>query len=234
MERHIETVVRRPSLVGEGALWDSERQVLYWVDIIGQKLFVYDPATGQNREIDTLQAVGTVVPRASGGLIVALHNGFASLDPDSGLLRPIADPERDIPTNRFNDGKCDPAGRLWAGTMDFDGEPDRGALYCLDTDGTVTRKFGNVTISNGIVWSLDQRTMYYIDTGRNNVRAYDYDMATGAIGNERVTVTNAGRGHFDGMTMDAEGMVWIAIFGAPRCAATTRRAAHCSTPLTCL
>ena len=97
--------------------------------------------------------------------------------------------------------------------MEFDGEPDRGALYCLDTDGTVTRKFGNVTISNGIVWSLDQRTMYYIDTGRNNVRAYDYDVATGAIGNERVTVTNAGRGHFDGMTMDAEGMVWIAIFG---------------------
>ena len=213
MERHIETVVQRPSLVGEGALWDSKRQVLYWVDIIGQKLFVYDPASNRNREIDTLQAVGTVVPRASGGLIVALHNGFASLDPDSGLMRPIADPERDIPANRFNDGKCDPAGRLWAGTMEFDGAPDRGALYCLDTDGTVTRKFGNVTISNGIVWSLDQRTMYYIDTGRNNVRAYDYDVATGAIGNERVTVTNAGRGHFDGMTMDAEGMVWIAIFG---------------------
>ena len=213
MERHIETVVQRPSLVGEGAIWDSERKVLYWVDIIGQKLFVYDPATAENREIDTLQAVGTVVPRASGGLIVALHNGFASLDPDSGLMRPIADPERDIPANRFNDGKCDPAGRLWAGTMEFDGEPDRGALYCLDTDGTVTRKFGNVTISNGIVWSLDGRTMYYIDTGRNNVRAYDYDAATGAIGNERVTVTNAGSGHFDGMTMDAEGMVWVAIFG---------------------
>ena len=137
MKRHIETVVQRPSLVGEGAIWDSERKVLYWVDIIGQKLFAYDPATGENREIDTLQAVGTVVPRASGGLVVALHNGFASLDPDSGLLRPIADPERDIPANRFNDGKCDPAGRLWAGTMEFDGEPDRGALYCLDTDGTV-------------------------------------------------------------------------------------------------
>ena len=128
-------------------------------------------------------------------------------------MRPIADPERDTPANRFNDGKCDPAGRLWAGTMEFDGEPDRGALYCLDTDGTVTRKFGNVTISNGIVWSLDGRTMYYIDTGRNNVRAYDYDVATGAIGNERVTVTNEGSGHFDGMTMDAEGMVWVAIFG---------------------
>ena len=204
--------MQRPSVVGEGAIWDGERQVLYWVDIIGQKLFVYDPERGENRAIDTLQAVGTVVPRASGGVIVALHNGFASLDLDSGLMRPIADPERLIPANRFNDGKCDPAGRLWAGTMEFDGAPGRGSLYCLEVDGTVTRKFGGVTISNGIVWSQDRRTMYYIDTGRNNVRAYHYDLDSGAISNERVTVTNAGSGHFDGMTMDEEGMLWIAIF----------------------
>ena len=213
MAWQVETIVQRPSLVGEGAIWVPERQLLYWVDIIGHKLFVYDPASGENRSIDTLQAVGTVVPRASGGVIVALHNGFASLDPDSGVMRPIADPERHIPANRFNDGKCDPAGRLWAGTMEFDGTPGRGALYCLELDGSVTRKFGGVTISNGIVWSRDQRTMYYVDTGRNNVRAYDYDLDSGAIDNERVTVTNSGSGHFDGMTMDQEGMLWIAIFG---------------------
>ena len=213
MAWQVDTIVQRRSVVGEGAIWDSERQVLYWVDIIGQKLFVYDPVSGENRSIDTLQAVGTVVPRAAGGLVVALHNGFASLDPASGLMRPIADPERDIPANRFNDGKCDPAGRLWAGTMEFDGAPGRGALYCLELDGTVTRKFGGVTISNGIVWSQDQRTMYYVDTGRNDVRAYDYDLDSGAISNERVTVTNHGSGHFDGMTMDEEGMLWIAIFG---------------------
>ena len=205
MAWQVETIVQRPSLVGEGAIWDSQRQVLYWVDIIGHKLFVYDPASGENRTIDTLQAVGTVVPRAAGGLVVALHNGFASLDPDTGLMHPIADPERDIPANRFNDGKCDPAGRLWAGTMEFDGTPGRGALYCLELDGSVTRKFGGVSISNGIVWSRDQRTMYYVDTGRNDVRAYDYDLDSGAIGNERVTVTNAGSGHFDGMTMDRGG-----------------------------
>jgi len=211
----VETVVDRRSLVGEGAIWDARRQRLLWVDILGHLLFFYDPATGENRGINLLQAVGTVVPRAKGGVVVALHNGFARLDPETERMTPIADPEADLPGNRFNDGKCDPAGRLWAGTMAFDGMRDReqGALYCLDADGTVTRKLGRVSISNGIVWSADARTMYFIDTVKNDVRAFDYDLETGAIANERVTVRNDGDGHFDGMTIDAEGMVWIALFG---------------------
>ena len=211
----VETVVDRRCLVGEGAIWDARRQRLLWVDILGHLLFVYDPATGQNRGINLLQAVGTVVPRMKGGVVVALHNGFAHLDPDTERMTPIADPEADLPGNRFNDGKCDPAGRLWAGTMAFDGMRDRerGALYCLDADGSVTRKLGRVSISNGIVWSADARTMYFVDTVRNDVRAYDYDLDTGAIANERVTVRNDGDGHFDGMTIDAEGKVWIALFG---------------------
>lgn len=211
----VETVVDRRSLVGEGAIWDARRQRLLWVDILGHLLFIYDPATGKNRGINLLQAVGTVVPRAKGGVVVALHNGFARLDPETERMTPIADPEADLPGNRFNDGKCDPAGRLWAGTMAFDGMNDReqGALYCLDADGAVTRKLGRISISNGIVWSADARTMYFIDTVKNDVRAFDYDLETGAIANERVTVRNDGDGHFDGMTIDAEGMVWIALFG---------------------
>lgn len=213
--RDVETVVDRRSLVGEGAVWDARRQRLLWVDILGHLLFIYDPATGKNRGINLLQAVGTVVPRAKGGVVVALHNGFARLDPETERMTPIADPEADLPGNRFNDGKCDPAGRLWAGTMAFDGMNDReqGALYCLDADGAVTRKLGRISISNGIVWSADARTMYFIDTVKNDVRAFDYDLETGAIANERVTVRNDGDGHFDGMTIDAEGMVWIALFG---------------------
>ena len=97
--------------------------------------------------------------------------------------------------------------------MEFNGEPDRGALYCLEIDHSVTRKVEPVTISNGIVWSLDSDTMYYIDTARDNVRAWDYDVETGGIGNERVVIENGGPGHFDGMTIDEEGMVWIAVFG---------------------
>ena len=211
----VEVIVDRRCLVGEGAIWDSRRQHLLWVDILGHLLFIHDPATGENREINLLQAVGTVVPRTAGGVVVALHNGFAVLDLETERMTPIADPEADIPGNRFNDGKCDPAGRLWAGTMAFDGmrEPEQGALYCLETDGTVTWKLGRISISNGIVWSDDARTMYYIDTVKNDVRAFDYNLDSGAIANERVTVRHDGEGHFDGMTLDAEGMVWIAIFG---------------------
>lgn len=211
----VEVIVDRQCLVGEGAIWDSRRRHLLWVDILGHLLFIYDPATGENREINLLQAVGTVVPRTAGGVVVALHNGFATLDLETERMTPIADPEADIPGNRFNDGKCDPAGRLWAGTMAFDGmrEREQGSLYCLDTDGTVTWKLGRISISNGIAWSADARTMYYIDTVKNDVRAFDYDLDTGAIANERVTCRHDDEGHFDGMTLDEEGMVWIAIFG---------------------
>ena len=214
-ERRVEpeVAVRVEAIVGEGAIWDADKGVLYWLDILGSQLYVFDPKTGQNRAIDVGQTVGTVVPRASGGVMVALHNGFAALDLETEKVTPVADPERDIPANRFNDGKCDPAGRFWAGTMEFNGEADRGALYCLEIDHSVSRKVEPVTISNGIVWSLDNRTMYYIDTARDNVRAWDYDLESGDIGNERVVIENEEPGHFDGMTIDEEGMIWIAVFG---------------------
>lgn len=212
-----ELVVDKRAGVGEGSLWDSDRNVLYWVDILGHELYVYDPSSGQNRTIPTCQAVGTVVPRKRGGVVLALHNGFAALDLDTEKITPIADPERRIPSNRFNDGKCDPAGRFWAGTMEFSGAADCGALYCLDVDHSVSKKVEPVTISNGIVWSADYSTMYYIDTALDTVRAYDYDIDTGNISNERVAVEHQiGDGHFDGMSIDEEGMLWIAVFDVAR------------------
>ena len=208
-----ELVVEKRALVGEGSLWDPNSKIVYWVDILSHELYLYDPATGQNRTIPTCQAVGTVVSRKSGGVAVALHNGFATLDLDTEKITPIADPERQIPANRFNDGKCDPAGRFWAGTMEFDGAPDQGALYCLDVDHSVSKKVEPVSISNGIVWTADSSTMYYIDTVPNTVRAYDYDIDTGNVSNERVVIEHeGGEGHFDGMSIDEEGMVWIALF----------------------
>ena len=208
-----EVVIHRRAQIGEGAIWDSGKQLLYWVDILDHKLFIYDPETGEDRAIDTCQAVGTVVPRTVGGLAVALHNGFATVDLGTEKITPLGDPERQIPKNRFNDGKCDPAGRFWAGTMEFEGEPDQGALYCLDIDHSITRKVEPVTISNGIVWSLDYRTMYYIDTPADTVRAWDYDIDSGAISNERIVIECERPGHFDGMSIDEEGMLWIAMFG---------------------
>ncbi len=210
----IELAVEKRALVGEGSLWDAEKKVLYWVDILSAQVYIYDPERGSNRTIDTCQAVGTVVPRASGGLVVALHNGFAHIDLETEKMTPLGeDPERRVPANRFNDGKCDPAGRLWAGTMSFIGEKDAGALYCLDLDHSVSKKIAPVTISNGIVWSADNETMYFIDSPLNSVRAYAYDIETGAIDNERVVCQNEGAGVFDGMAIDAEGMLWIAIYG---------------------
>ena len=214
-----EVVVEKPARLGEGAIWDSGRSVLFWVSILDQELYAYDPSTGNNRTIPTCQAVGTVVPHAGAGVIVALHNGFATLDLESEKIVPIADPERDIPSNRFNDGKCDPAGRLWAGTMAFDATPDAGALYCLDTNRSIIEKIAPVTISNGIVWNSRCDTMYYIDTATNNVRAYDYDLDSGAIANERIVVINNEGGGFDGMAIDSEDNLWIAVFhgGGVRC-----------------
>ncbi len=210
----VQLVVENRTVVGEGALWDSDRKVLYWVDILGCEVYIYDPFSGANRTLHTCQAVGTVVPRQSGGLIVALHNGFAHIDLDSEKMTPVGDdPERGVPTNRFNDGKCDPVGRLWAGTMEFRGAQNAGALYCLDVDHSVHRRLAPVSISNGIVWSADGRTMYYIDSPLNNVRAYDYDVETGAIDNERIACENEGAGIFDGMAIDAEGTLWIAVYG---------------------
>jgi len=208
-----EILVEKDAIVGEGAIWDGGTQQLYWLDILSHEVYVYNPAQGTNRVIPTCQAVGTVVVRESGGLVVALHNGFAHLDLDTEKITPLGeDPERSIPANRFNDGKCDPAGRLWAGTMDFALVRDSGALYCLDTDLSVHRKVAPASIPNGIVWTSDAQTMYFIDTGLNNVRAYDYDLESGAISNERVVVENEGSGAFDGMAIDEEDNLWIAVY----------------------
>ncbi|MCX6044673.1 MAG: SMP-30/gluconolactonase/LRE family protein [Chloroflexi bacterium] len=202
------------ALVGEGALWDETQGVLYWVDILSNKLYIYDPASGENRTFDVGQHVGTVVLRASGGVMLAVYDGFAAYDLDKQTLTLIHDPEADLPNNRFNDGKCDPAGRFWAGTMAYSNQTTQGSLYRLDADLSVHKMLGNIGISNGIVWSLDAKTMYYIDSMAYTVRAFDYDNATGAISNERVVITVPRELSLpDGMAIDAEGMLWVAHFG---------------------
>jgi sugar lactone lactonase YvrE len=197
--------------LGEGALWDARRQVLYWVDILKNALHVYDPLAQADRVIDVGQYVGTVVPRRAGGVMLALQHGFASLDLETEELDLIHDPEPHLPGNRFNDGKCDPAGRFWAGTMALDFTPNVGSLYRLDPDFSVRVMLGDVTISNGIVWSPDHTTMYYIDTPTRQVDAFDYDVETGQIENRRAVVrVPEEMGIPDGMAIDSEGMLWVA------------------------
>ncbi|MCB0062846.1 MAG: SMP-30/gluconolactonase/LRE family protein, partial [Caldilineaceae bacterium] len=150
----------------------------------------------------------------SGGAMLALRDGFASFDFTSGAVTMIADPEANLPGNRFNDGKCDPGGRFWAGTMAYENQSTQGSLYRLDTDMSVHKMLGDIAISNGIVWNAARDTMYYIDSLAYTVRAFDYDNNNGAIANERVVVNvDKSMGLPDGMAIDADDMLWVAHFG---------------------
>lgn len=202
--------------LGEGPIWDTRENALWWIDINEHKLHRFDPSANENRTWDVGQRVGTVVPRASGGLMLALQSGFASFDPITESLRVVSDPEAHLPENRFNDGKCDPAGRFWAGTLELVEENmQAGTLYCLYPDGHVEAKVPEVGISNGIVWTSDKTTMYYIDTPTRRVDAFDYDNETGAIANRRpaIALPDDFVGYPDGMTIDSEDNLWVALWG---------------------
>ena len=199
--------------LGEGPVWDARDQSLYWVDIPESRVHQI-AADGSLSSWDTGQPVGTVVPRAGGGLAVAVRDGFMALDPVSGKLTTLAEVERDQPGNRMNDGACDRAGRFYAGTMAVDETPEAGALYRLDPDLGVTRLLTGVGISNGIGWSPDERLMYYIDSQVHRVDVFDYDPATGEIDGRRPFAA-VGEGGVvpDGLTVDADGGVWVAVWG---------------------
>jgi sugar lactone lactonase YvrE len=198
----------------EGPVWDFERRLLYWVDIPCGKVHIYNPSNREDKAINVGQSAGCVVMKKSGGLLVALQNGIYDLDPISGEMSLITDPERHIPNNRFNDGKCDPAGRLWAGTMAEDAKGAAGSLYVMEKDQRVNRVLTGIGISNGIAWSPDEKTMYYIDTPTMHIDAFDYNVKSGAISKRRTVVeVTEEMGHPDGMTIDVEGKLWVAMWG---------------------
>ena len=214
---NLEQLTDVPALLGEGPCWHEEEQVLYWVDILGKSLHRYDPATGNDRQWNVGELIGTVAPRSQGGLIVALERGLADFDPSTGQLhhRQVID-ER--PETRFNDGKCDPSGRLWVGSMDHvQEERPLGILYRVDCDGSVHEMEHHVTISNGLAWSPDETVMYYIDSPTKQIVAYDYEAASGDITNKRrVIALTAEQGYPDGMTIDTEGKIWLAHWAGQR------------------
>lgn len=215
-----ELILDAKAKLGEGSIWDPRQEILWWVDIEGRKLFRYHPESGENRSFDMPSRIGTVVPRKDPGLVVALENGFSHFDPESGNLEFITDPEAHLPNNRFNDGKCDPAGRFWAGTMAMSGDrTGKGSLYCLFPDGSCEKKIEGVSVSNGLCWSLDATTFYYIDTPTKRIDAYSYDNDTGVISEPRVAVRiPEDTGMPDGMTMDDQGNLWVAQWGGYRVA----------------
>ena len=202
------------SVLGEGPIWNNEKGQLYWIDIERRQLHIYTPNNDRLESFPTNERIGTVVPVASGGALVALQNGIFTMDLSDGAMKLITNPLDTVSDVRFNDGKCDPVGRFWVGSMAMNEKQGTASLYMMNDQHQVKKMLGNVTISNGIVWSLDQKTMYYIDTPTMQIQAFDFDVATGDITNPRVVVAvPEGMGAPDGMTIDEEGMLWVGMWG---------------------
>ena len=199
--------------LGEGAIWNHESNKLYWVDIEGKLFNMFDPKTKKNRSFLTASQIGTVVPINKKEALIALIDGIYTINLETGHTTVFAEMADVLTGCRLNDGKCDPAGRLWVGSMHWKQESGKAKLFSIQNDGTITTKIDSVTISNGIVWTKDKKTMYYIDTPTSQIKAYDYDSATGTISNERVAVEiSKDLGFPDGMTIDDEDMVWVGMW----------------------
>jgi sugar lactone lactonase YvrE len=201
--------------LGEAPCWDSGAQLLLWVDITAGIVHRFDPAHGGDETFDVGQPVGAAVPTESGQIALAVSDGFSLLDVRTGRVDRVADVDRDVSGTIVNDGKCDPAGRFWAGTRDVEGREPTGSLYRLDADHRVTRVVSGVTLSNGLGWSPDRRTMYYIDSTTYGIGAFEFEISTGDLsGRRRLVDLPREWGLPDGMTVDEEGCIWLAFWGA--------------------
>ena len=208
-----ELVLDTRAELGEGPCWEAQSGVLHWVDVHAGRLHTFHPDTGEDHFLSLGEPIGCCAPRKGGGLVVALRSGFYSLELSSGSLVPLATPEQ-VPGNRFNDGKCDPAGRFLAGSMcDAETKPT-GSLYSFNPPGELRTLLTGLRISNGLTWSPDYKTFYFIDTPTLTVMAYDYDLQHGSLANPRPVINvPESSGYPDGMTSDSEGMLWIALWG---------------------
>lgn len=199
--------------LGEGPCWDSKSHLFYWVDISGRTIHRYNPLSAQHQYCRTPSMAGFAVPCDSGGLITGLQDGLYRVEFETGSTTHIITPDAMPGDNRFNDGKCDRRGRLWGGTMNLDPEHPKatGALYRFDKNGLAILE-DDVFISNGLGWSPDNRTMYYTDTVRREIRQYDYDIETGTPSNPRLFHKASGKGRPDGLCVDQQGRVLTALW----------------------
>ncbi len=223
MSDRVECVLKTPALVGECPRWHPVEKALYWTDIYEPTLNRFDPATGKNQSWKMPERVGCFAFRKQGGIIAGMQSGIAFVElGDEVSVRRVFDFEPDNPETRFNDGRCDPGGRFWAATMVETLDKRVGVLYRFDPDGTCHRMVDGLICPNGLAFSPDGRTLYHSDSRQDYVFAWNFDVATGDIRNQRIFIAmDAGEGRPDGAAVDSEGYYWICHVGAWRVARYT-------------
>ncbi|MTE18927.1 SMP-30/gluconolactonase/LRE family protein [Streptomyces sp. TRM43335] len=206
----LDAVVRQEALLGEGPTWDAERGRLIWVDVLSCRVHTWEPGGDRRTVRATEQHVGAAKPRAGGGLVVNLRDGVGLYDEDGSFSWLHRDP---VPGRRGNDAAVAPDGALWAGTMAYDESPGGGTLTRVAPDGTATTVLPEVTVSNGTGWSPDGRRMYYVDTPTRRIDVFDVAPdGAGVTGRRPLAVVEEGAGFPDGLTVDADGCVWVALW----------------------
>jgi len=218
----VRVAVPEPCRLGESPFWHPGEQVLYYCDIPGRQLCRHDPHSGRLDRWDFDTEPTAIAPLADGRLLMALRSGIGSFDPRAGRLEMLAEAPYDTATQRFNDGKCDALGRFWVGTIVEPREPALGTMQCF-AHGVLKERFDGVSVSNGLAWSPDGRTMYWADTHFGCVQAFDFAPDSGELSRRREFVRFAGSdagdaylGRPDGAAMDSEGCYWVAMYDGQR------------------
>lgn len=217
----IAPLLNTPMQLGESPFWHPDEASLYWIDIPGFALHRFHLESGNHQQWALPSEPGCIARCTSGGVLVAMRSGLALLDIGTGALTPVADAPYDTSTMRFNDGRCDAAGRLWIGTLYEPRDRPLAPLYCVER-GAIRDSGKRATVSNGVAFSPDNRTLYHADTTSHKITAYDFDLATGRIGEGQLfqqfpmdKLHNYG-GRPDGAAVDSEGAYWCAMFEGGR------------------
>ncbi len=209
-----ELLLETKSILGEGPVWDWKRQALFWVDIEGCMLHQYIPIGKKHQKWSFEHTLGAVAPTEKGNLLLALETALATFEPTSETVTQLTVLQNDRPEMRYNDGKVGPNGNFWIGSMHKQLAPNSGTLYRVDNRLNATQEISGTTISNGMAWSANHKLFYYIDTATQQVAQFSFDKSTSSITNRKIAFTIPKNfGAPDGMTIDDEGMLWIAHWG---------------------
>ncbi len=212
----IKVLVQSGNLLGECPVWDASTNELLWVDIEKKTLHMLQPETGFDTKFYFDHQISAIVPieKNTENYLLALQNGLAIFNRNKKSLNYFSDCEKDITNNRFNDGKCDPAGRFWIGSMDLNATEGKGSLYCVDHDLSLTKKLSGLSISNGMAWTKNGKTMYFVDTATQQISKFDFETETGSISNKTTAIEFPEKmGQPDGICIDSEDMLWVASWG---------------------